>query len=107
MLGNCEENTSLSRALSKLAEVEDRVDQIHQEQANQDFYVFAELLKDYISLITAIKVIIVSRYCYSLTKFALVCYPFIETVHRLFFLGYFSPTRESLSDLAARSSDFK
>ncbi|GAB6032425.1 hypothetical protein CHUAL_011063 [Chamberlinius hualienensis] len=55
MLSNCEEHTSLSRALSQLAEVEDRADQIHQEQANQDFYIFAELLKDYVTLIGAVK----------------------------------------------------
>jgi len=55
MLSNCEEHTSLSRALSQLADVEDRADQIHQEQSNQDFYVLAELLKDYISLISAVK----------------------------------------------------
>lgn len=55
MLSNCEEHTALSRALSQLAEVEEKIDQLQQEQANQDFFVFSELLKDYIALIGAIK----------------------------------------------------
>ncbi|XP_064474974.1 sorting nexin-2-like isoform X2 [Ornithodoros turicata] len=55
MLGNCEEHTGLSRALSKLAEVEERVEQLHARQANQDFYTLAELLKDYLALVGTIK----------------------------------------------------
>lgn len=56
LLGSTEENTSLSRALSQLAEVEEKVDQIHADQANNDFFVLSELIKDYIGLIGAIKV---------------------------------------------------
>ena len=56
MLGNAEENTALSRALSQLAEVEEKIDQLHLDQADSDFFVFCELIKDYITLITAIKV---------------------------------------------------
>ena len=56
MLGNSEDHTALSRALSQLAEVEEKIDQLHQEQAFADFYVFAELLGDYIRLIAAVKV---------------------------------------------------
>uniref|UniRef100_T1IUB9 PX domain-containing protein n=1 Tax=Strigamia maritima TaxID=126957 RepID=T1IUB9_STRMM len=55
MLSNCEEHTALSRALSQLAEVEEKVDQLQLDQANHDFFIFAELLKDYIALIGAIK----------------------------------------------------
>ncbi|XP_052634021.1 sorting nexin-2 isoform X2 [Harpia harpyja] len=55
MLGNSEDHTALSRALSQLAEVEEKIDQLHQEQAFADFYVFAELLGDYIRLIAAVK----------------------------------------------------
>jgi sorting nexin-1/2 len=55
MLSNCEEHTSLSRALSQLAEVEEKVEALHNEQANADFSVLCELLKDYIALIGAIK----------------------------------------------------
>ncbi|KAG8175510.1 hypothetical protein JTE90_009144 [Oedothorax gibbosus] len=55
MLGNCEEHTALSRALSQLAEVEEKVEQLHNQQAGQDFFLLAELLKDYIALIGAVK----------------------------------------------------
>ncbi|XP_060787863.1 sorting nexin-2 [Neoarius graeffei] len=55
MLGNSEDHTALSRALSQLAEVEEKIDQLHQEQAYADFYVFSELLGDYVRLITAVK----------------------------------------------------
>ena len=56
MLGNSEDHTALSRALSQLAEVEEKIDQLHQDQANADFYLFSELLGDYVRLITAVKV---------------------------------------------------
>ncbi|OPJ88826.1 hypothetical protein AV530_009124 [Patagioenas fasciata monilis] len=55
MLGNSEDHTALSRALSQLAEVEEKIDHLHQEQAFADFYVFSELLGDYIRLIAAVK----------------------------------------------------
>ncbi|ELK29724.1 Sorting nexin-2 [Myotis davidii] len=55
MLGNSEDHTALSRALSQLAEVEEKIDQLHQEQAFADFYMFSELLSDYIRLIAAVK----------------------------------------------------
>lgn len=56
MLGNSEDHTALSRALSQLAEVEEKIDQLHQDQANADFHLFSELLGDYVRLITAVKV---------------------------------------------------
>uniref|UniRef100_A0A9J7WV79 Sorting nexin-1 n=1 Tax=Cyprinus carpio carpio TaxID=630221 RepID=A0A9J7WV79_CYPCA len=55
MLGSSEDNTALSRALSQLAEVEDRIEQLHQEQASNDFFTFSELLADYIRLLGAVK----------------------------------------------------
>lgn len=55
MLSNCEEHTSLSRALSQLAEVEEKVESLHNEQANTDFSVLCELLKDYVALVGAIR----------------------------------------------------
>lgn len=55
MLSNCEEHTSLSRALSQLAEVEEKVEALHNDQANADFAILCELLKDYVALIGAIK----------------------------------------------------
>ena len=56
MLANAEEHTALSRALSQLAEVEEKLDALHLDQADADFFVFSELIKDYINLITSIKV---------------------------------------------------
>lgn len=56
MLGNSEDNTALSRALSQLAEVEDKMEQLHQEQAASDFFILAELLADYIRLLGAVRV---------------------------------------------------
>ncbi|XP_048099811.1 sorting nexin-2 isoform X1 [Alosa alosa] len=55
MLGNSEDHTALSRALSQLAEVEEKIDQLHQDQAYADFYLFSELVGDYVRLLTAVK----------------------------------------------------
>lgn len=55
ILGNCEEHTSLSCALSQLADTEEKVEQVYQQQVNSDFMYMAELLKDYIGLIKAVK----------------------------------------------------
>ncbi|XP_020493364.2 sorting nexin-1 [Labrus bergylta] len=55
MLGNSEDNTALSRALSQLAEVEDKMEQLHQEQASSDFFIFEEMLADYIRLLGAMR----------------------------------------------------
>lgn len=70
MLGNSEDHTALSRALSQLAEVEEKIDQLHQDQSYADFYLISELLGDYVRLITAVKVsgrhhimIILNNYC--------------------------------------------
>jgi len=56
MLGAVEEHTSLSRALSSLAAVEEKVDLLHVNQSESDFYIFSELIKDYIGIVQAIKV---------------------------------------------------
>lgn len=55
MLGNCEEHTSLSRALSQLAEVEEKIEQLYSKQANDDYYLLSELIRDYVCLISAVK----------------------------------------------------
>uniref|UniRef100_A0A663M5H6 Sorting nexin-2 n=1 Tax=Athene cunicularia TaxID=194338 RepID=A0A663M5H6_ATHCN len=55
MLGSSEDNTALSRALSQLAEVEEKIEQLHQEQANNDFFLLAELLGDYIRLLSVVR----------------------------------------------------
>jgi len=55
ILSNSEEHTGLARAMAQLADVEDKVEQMHSDQANLDFFVFSELLRDYISLIGSVK----------------------------------------------------
>lgn len=55
-LGSVEEHTSLSRVLSQLAEVEDKIDLLHVNQADSDYYILSEFVKDYVGLIQAVKV---------------------------------------------------
>ncbi|CAB3376576.1 Hypothetical predicted protein [Cloeon dipterum] len=55
MLSNCDEHNSLSRALSQLAEVEEKVEHVYAEQCIADFGILCELLKDYVALVGAIK----------------------------------------------------
>ncbi|KRZ72416.1 Sorting nexin-2 [Trichinella papuae] len=55
MLTACEENTSLSRALSLLCETMEKISQVHQDQAEKDFFILSEMLKDYIALIDIVK----------------------------------------------------
>ncbi|KAM7397075.1 hypothetical protein PAMP_020072 [Pampus punctatissimus] len=55
MLGSAEDNTALSRALSQLAEVEDKMEQLHQDQAASDTFGFAELIADFIRLLGAVR----------------------------------------------------
>ncbi|XP_078589446.1 sorting nexin-2-like isoform X2 [Branchiostoma floridae x Branchiostoma japonicum] len=61
MLSNSEEHTALSRALSQLAEVEEKIEQVHLEQADNDFFLLSELLKDYIGIIQAIRIVFHER----------------------------------------------
>lgn len=56
MLGSAEDNTALSRALSQLAEVEDKMEQLHQDQASNDTFSFAELIADFTRLLGAVRV---------------------------------------------------
>lgn len=55
MLSTCEEHTGLSRALSQLADVEEKVELLRSEQANSDLYILSETIRDYIGLFGAIK----------------------------------------------------
>jgi len=55
MLGNVEEHTALSRALSQLAETEEKIEVLHRDTSETDFFVMAELMKDYVSLMQAVK----------------------------------------------------
>ena len=44
-----------SGALSQLSNVQEKVEHIHGEQARADFFLLAELIKDYIGLVAAVK----------------------------------------------------
>ncbi|XP_046398580.1 sorting nexin-2-like isoform X2 [Ischnura elegans] len=55
VLSNCEEHTSLSRSLSQLADIEEKIEILHYEQANSDSALLCELMKDYVALIGAVK----------------------------------------------------
>ncbi|CAJ1056163.1 sorting nexin-1a [Xyrichtys novacula] len=55
MLGSAEDNTALSRALSQLSEVEDKIEQLHQDQAANDTFNFAEVIADYLRLLGAVR----------------------------------------------------
>lgn len=55
MLSASEDHNTLSRALSQLADTEEKVEALHVEQANTDFFILCELLKDYIGLLGAVK----------------------------------------------------
>lgn len=61
ILGNCEEHTSLSCALSQLADTEEKVEHVFNEQVNNDFLYLSDLIRDYISLIGAVKEIFHQR----------------------------------------------
>lgn len=61
MLSTCEEHTGLSRALSNLADVEEKIELLRSEQANSDFFILAEFIKDYLGLFGAIKCIFHER----------------------------------------------
>jgi len=61
LLSSAEEHTGLSRALSRLSELEEKVEHIHTEQSNVDFYLLSETLKEYIGLIGAVKAAFAQR----------------------------------------------
>lgn len=73
LLSACEDHNSLSRALTQLADTEEKVSEItpwiewlkifwffqvealHLEQANTDFFILCELLKDYLGLLGSVR----------------------------------------------------
>lgn len=61
MLSSCEEHAGLSRALSSLADTEEKIEILRSEQSNSDFYIMAEFVKDYIGLFEAIKTVFHER----------------------------------------------
>ena len=56
LLATTEESHHLSRSLEGLARVEERVEGTLQEQADTDFAHILELVRDYLSLVAAVKV---------------------------------------------------
>jgi sorting nexin-1/2 len=61
ILANSEEQLSLSRALSQLSEIYEKIDQIYVEQSHSDFYTLSELVKDYVCLFENIKEVFYQR----------------------------------------------
>ena len=61
ILANSEEQISLSRALSQLGEIYEKIDQIYLDQTNADYFVFGELVRDYVSLFDNIKEVFYQR----------------------------------------------
>jgi len=61
LLSTCEEHTGLSRALSSLADIEEKIEILRSEQANSDFFILAEYLKEYLGLFEAIKAVFHER----------------------------------------------
>ena len=55
VLSGSEENSALSGAIAQLSTVQEKIEQIHFEQATADFYYLSELIKDYIGLVGAVK----------------------------------------------------
>ncbi len=57
VLGHGEPSASLGRALAQLAETLEKVEAVRKSQGNSDIYQFGEMIRDYVSLIGAIKVV--------------------------------------------------
>jgi len=61
VLSGSEENSALSGAIAQLSTVQEKIEQIHMEQANADFYYLSEMIKDYIGLVGAVKEVFQER----------------------------------------------
>ena len=61
ILANSEEQMNLSRALSQLSEVYEKIEQIYLDQSNADYFILSELVKDYVCLFDNIKEIFYQR----------------------------------------------
>merc|ERR1712142_523608 len=55
MLGSAEDNSKLSAAIAQLAEVGEKVEKVHEQQAKDDFYLLSELVHDYIGIVGSVK----------------------------------------------------
>ena len=47
--------SALSSAIAQLSTVQEKLEEVHYEQATADFYYLSELIKDYIGLVGAVK----------------------------------------------------
>ena len=56
VLSNVEENKSVSHALARLSEVEEKVGQLQHQQYKADLFVITETIKDYVGLMNSIRV---------------------------------------------------
>ena len=65
-LSNVDEQSSLSQAMLQLANVEEKLSKLHNKMADSDFYLFSELINDYIGILQAIKVSTFRWMCKSL-----------------------------------------
>jgi len=61
VLSGCEDNSKLSAALSQLADLEEKVEKVHEDQAKADFFLLSELVKDYIGITGAVKDVLNER----------------------------------------------
>jgi len=61
VLSGCEDNSKLSAALAQLADLEEKVEKVHEEQAKADFFLLSELVKDYIGIVGAVKDVLNER----------------------------------------------
>jgi sorting nexin-1/2 len=61
ILANSEEQLNLSRALSQLGEIYEKIDVIYSDQANKDYFIFGELVKDYVGLFEGIREVLQQR----------------------------------------------
>ena len=61
ILANSEEQLSLSRSLSHLSEIYEKVDQIYLEQSNSDYFIYSELVRDYVALFDNIREVFYQR----------------------------------------------
>jgi len=61
ILSGSEENSALSSAIAQLSTVQEKLEEVHYEQATADFYYLSELIKDYIGLVGAVKDVFAER----------------------------------------------
>merc|ERR1712110_199962 len=55
LLGSAEDNSKLAAALQQLADVEEKVEKVREQQAKDDFFLLSELIHDYIGIVSAVK----------------------------------------------------